>query len=37
MKIKADAVLKVIEYAFILLCGITKLYSEERDGKKENK
>lgn len=35
MKIKAEAVFKIIEYAFILLCGITKLYTDEHTDKKE--
>ena len=35
MKIKADAIFKIVEYVFILLCGITKLYMEEHTDKKE--
>lgn len=35
MKIKAEAVFKVLEYAVILICGITKFYKDEHADKKE--
>ncbi len=35
MKIKAEAVFKVLEYAVILISGITKFYKDEHADKKE--
>lgn len=35
MKIKAESVFKVLEYAVILICGITKLYKDEHSDRKE--
>lgn len=35
MKIKAEIVFKVLEYAVIIICGITNLYKDEHADKKE--
>lgn len=35
MKIKAEIVFKVLEYAVIIICGITNLYKDEHAERKE--
>lgn len=35
MKIKAEVVLKVLEYAVIIICEITNIYKDEHAERKE--